>query len=163
MTRARSSAQRADSVLHTANQARAAVRRSRGAVLVAALVGLLVVMLISAALVRRIGVSTTATASRTSAATSFLVRRVGRATRLARLQISRDYTGENWTVTLEFDGEARLGTAEISVQPVATDPNQRQITVEARWSDQLGETESEHRVLEQRQLTIGLSPAGAAS
>jgi hypothetical protein len=82
---------------------------------------------------------------------------------LIRLRTSTEYTGETWTVAMELDGQPWTGVAAIIVQPPATDANHRQITVEARWSDQAGTNDWENVILEQRQLTIALPSAGASS
>ena len=135
----------------------------RGAVLGAALVGLLVVMLISAALVRGLIFRHRQLRVDLQRQQAFWFAESAVQRALARSRASADYNGENWTVTMDFDGQPWTGRAEIHVQPAATDANQRQITVDARWSDPSGDPDGAHSVLEQRQLTIELPPAGASS
>jgi hypothetical protein len=127
-------------------------RKPRGAVLVAVLVCLLIVMLLSAALVRGLVVQHRLAKAEPQKLQAFWVAESAVQRGIAQLQASAEYDGETWQIELVQDGVTVSSTAVIRVEPVEGEPDRRTILVEARLPD-----DPVYGVLEQRQITIGLA------
>jgi Tfp pilus assembly protein PilX len=115
------------------------------------LVALLVVMLISAAIVRALVVQHRLARLEQQRIQAFWF--AESAVQRARMQLAAvpSYGGETWTI--ELPQESGLpGQAVIRVEPVENEPTKRKIIVEARWpNDPLD------GVLEQRSLVVELT------
>ena len=128
------------------------MKRSRsGVVLVAVLVALVVVMLISAAIVRGLVVQHRLARSGQQRIQAFWF--AESAVQRARTQLASapDYDGETWTIELPQSGYAS-GQAVIRIEAIENEPNKRSIIVEARLPN-----DPIDGVLEQRSLVVELS------
>lgn len=125
--------------------------RHAGVVLIAVLVALLVVMLISATIVRGLVVQhRLATAEPTRVQAFWLAESAVQRAR-TQLAASAEYDGETWQVALPGAGVA-AGQASIRVEPIDNEPHQRTITIEARFPN-----DPITGVLEQRSLVVELA------
>ena len=128
------------------------MKRSRsGVVLVAVLVALLVVMSISAAIVRGLVVQHRLARSEQQRLQAFWFAESAVQRARAQLAAAADYEGETWTIELPQSGYAS-GQAVIRVERIENEPNKRSIIVEARLPN-----DPRDGVLEQRSLVVELS------
>jgi hypothetical protein len=116
---------------------------------------LLIVMLVSAALVRGLVVQHRLVRRELQRLQAIWLAEsaVGRA--IVKLGADADYDGETWAVSLDETTGAARGVAVIVVTAVEGEANQRTITVEALWPD-----DPVFRVMEQRQLIVDLVDSG---
>ena len=124
----------------------------RGAVLAALLICLLIVMLVSAALVRGLVVQHRLVRSESQRLQAMWLAESALDRAVARLRADAAYPGETWSVSRGQPAEEPSGVAVIRVAAVEGAADKRSITVEARWPD-----DPVFRVLEQRELTVGLA------
>jgi Tfp pilus assembly protein PilV len=112
--------------------------RHAGVVLIAVLVALLVVMLISATIVRGLVVQhRLATAEPVRVQAFWLAESAVQRAR-TQLEASADYAGETWQIEVSIGGSA-TGQAVIRVEPIENEPNKRTIIVESRFpNDPIG-------------------------
>lgn len=126
----------------------------RGAILVALLICLLIVLMISAASVRVLVLQHRVARDEPQQLQAAWLADSAVDRALARLAKDAGYEGETWEVALDDDAVTK-GIAVIVVKAVEADPKQRTISVEARWPD-----EPVFRVMEQREHTVDLTDSG---
>ncbi len=130
----------------------------RGATLAAAVICLLVIMLFSSAVVSALTTRFRATRLDEQQLQCLFLADSAAARAQVKCAANSAYTGETWSIELDSQGVARTGVAEIRVEPIANQPGQRRVHVEARWPD-----DPVHRVQRIKELTIRLPENGAAS
>jgi Tfp pilus assembly protein PilX len=131
--------------------------RRRGAILAAAMVCLLVIMLFAAAVTRSILLRQQTTRQDERQLQCFWLAESAALRAAAKSRKDPAYRGEVWTVAAEGQGTRTTGVAEILVEPIAGNENNRQIKIAARWPDAPIE-----RVLRTKEFEIHLRPTGAA-
>ena len=129
-------------------------RRRHGAVLVAAIVCLVVVMLMGAAILRSIAIRHRQGRDDVYRVQSLWLAESAAERCAARLRDDPAYMGETWRVRLAHGAAALEGAAVIRVEPVAAPTNARRVRIEAHWPE--GPL---HRRLLRKELVIQL-PTG---
>lgn len=130
-------------------------RPRRGAVLAALLICLLLVMLVSAALVRGLVVQHRLVRSESQRLQAIWLAESAVDRAIVKLRSDAGYAGETWAVSFGEPADKPGGVAVIRVEAVEGAAEQRTITIEARWPD-----DPVFRVLEQRQLIVDLVDSG---
>ena len=125
--------------------------RRHGAVLVAAIVCLVVVMLMGAAILRSIAVRHRQGRDNLYRMQSLWLAESAAERCAARLRDDPGYTGETWRVRLAHGAAAMEGTAVILVEPVAAPTSARRARIEAHWPE-----DPLHRRLLRKELMIQL-------
>jgi Tfp pilus assembly protein PilX len=110
--------------------------RRRGVVLVAAITGLIVVMIMAGTLAQALVQHRRHTRAELQNLQAFWL--ADSAYRLALVQLRADpnYTGSQWQVSLIRNGKTQIGVAEIEVSRVENDAKQRRVQITARWPDE---------------------------
>ena len=127
----------------------------RGMVLAALLICMLIVMLVSAALVRGLVVQHRLARGEAQRLQAMWLAESAVDRAVVKLRSNAAYSGETWSVSLGEPAGAASGVAVIRVATVEGADEQRTIAVEARWPD-----DPVFRVLEQRELVIDLVDEG---
>ncbi len=125
--------------------------RRHGAVLVAAIVCLVVVMLMGAAILRSIAIRHRQGREDLYRMQSLWLAESAAERCAARLRDDPTYTGETWRVRLAHGAAALEGTAVIRVEPAESQPSTRRVRIEARWPE-----DPLHRRLLRKELVIQL-------
>ncbi len=102
-----------------------------GVILVAALVCLLVAILVAAGLVQSIAIQHRHCRTEESHLQSLWLAESAKGRAVAQLAADAAYAGETWRVSVE----QTEGVADIRVETLDGQPQQRRITIEARWPD----------------------------
>lgn len=131
-------------------------RRSRAITMLSVILCLFVIMLFSGAVVKALTLRKWE--SRLDEKQLQCLFLVESAISRAHAQCRRDpkFSGEVWHVSAERHGKEEDGVATIHVEPVAGEPNQRRVTIEARWPD-----DPVARVQRIKELVIRLPDSGA--
>lgn len=127
----------------------------RGAVLVALLICLLIVLMISAATVRVLVMQSRVAHDEAGHVQAAWLAESALDRAIVRLAKDANYDGETWEVAVDDGADSRRGVAVISIKAVEEQPNQKTISVEARWPD-----DPIYRMMEQRELIINLTDSG---
>lgn len=136
-------------------------RRSRGVILVAALVCLLVVALVGGLMVRAFLVQHRQNSRREQQLQAQWLAESAALRAADRLAADANYAGETWRIAAEAFGDRWPGRAEIRVSPDANAASRRQITIEAFYPD--NPARPDQQILHQLEISIDLSTTGASS
>ena len=141
---------------HVAKSLNHGCGRRRAVTLMPVIICLLVIMLFSGAVVRALTLRNRE--SRRDEQQLQCLFLVESAVSRAHAQCRRDpnFAGELWRVSMESHGKENEGVARIQVEPVAGEPTQRRVTIEARWPD-----DPVIRVQRTKELVIRLPDSGA--
>ena len=127
----------------------------RGAVLVALLICLLIVLMISAAAVQVLVMQNRVTRAESHQIQAAWLADSALDRAIARMAKDAKYDGETWEVLLDDGIDSNGGVAVIAVEAAEAPSNRRIISVEARWPDV-----PVYYVMEQRELIIDLTDPG---
>jgi hypothetical protein len=133
--------------------AQAGTRHPRGAVLAAALLGLLVVMLFTAAVARSLMLRRNAARLDERQLQCFFLAESAAARAIVRCESDAAYAGETWRIALGPPESSVQGVAEIRIEPVEGIADLKRIHIEARWPDV-----PVHRVTRRKSLTFTVQP-----
>ena len=123
--------------------------------LAALLVCLLIVLLVSATLVRGLVIQHRLVRSESQKLQAMWLAESAVDRAIVQLRLDAEYAGETWAVSIGETVDAVRGSAVIRVEAVEGEANQRKISVEAQWPD-----DPVFRVLEQRQHIVDLVDSG---
>ncbi|HRX80252.1 MAG TPA: hypothetical protein P5307_14375 [Pirellulaceae bacterium] len=122
--------------------------RRAGVVLIAVLVALLIVMLISATIVRGLVVQHRLASAEPIRAQAFWLAESALQRAQKQLESNVDYDGEMWQAEL-VSGGGEFGQVVIHVEPIENEPGKRTILVQARFPN-----DPINGVLEERSLVV---------
>lgn len=134
------------------------MKRTRaGVVLIAVLVALLIVMLISATIVRGLVVQHRLASAEPIRVQAFWLAESAVQRALTQIEANADYEGETWKAELPSGG-GESGQVVIRVEPIENEPGNRTILVQARFPN-----DPIRGVLEERSLVVEIARSADAS